>query len=63
MNIKTYKKYMYMKDIIINGLNFRLMCEQQHMLARVCWARTAKRKYEKQKEEKRRVKERKIIFR
>jgi hypothetical protein len=46
-----------MEDMFINGINFRLLCEQQHMLARVCWARTAKRKYEKQKEEKRRVKE------
>lgn len=46
-----------MEDMIINGINFRLLCEQQHMLARVCWNRTAIKKYEKQKEEKRRYKE------
>jgi hypothetical protein len=46
-----------MEDMIINGINFRLLCEQQHMLARLSFNRTAKRKYEKQKEEKRRVKE------
>jgi hypothetical protein len=58
MGLKTYKKYIYkMEDMIINGINFRLLCEHQHMLARVCWNRTAKRKYEKQKEEKRRYKE------
>ena len=48
-----------MEDIFINGLNFRLMCEQQCMLARYCWNRRARRKYLKGKEEKRRVKERK----
>jgi len=46
-----------MEDMFINGINFRLLCEQQHILARICHGRTAKRKYEKQKEEKRRYKE------
>jgi len=51
-----------MEDIIIRGLNFRLMCQQQNMLARYCWDRRARRKYLKGKEEKRRVKERKNVY-
>ena len=38
----------------ICGVNFKLMCEEQHLYAPVVWRRTDIRKYEKQKEEKRR---------
>jgi hypothetical protein len=45
----------------INGVDFILMCQEQHLYAPVVWRRTAIRKYEKQKEEKRRYYEKLAI--
>jgi len=45
----------YMENIL--GVNFKLMCEQQHILARICREKIIRTKYLKGKEEKRRYKE------
>ena len=45
-----------MENMIIGGINFKTLCEQQHNLARIYWEKQSMTRYLKQKEEKRRFK-------
>lgn len=51
-----------MENMIIGGINFKTLCEQQHNLARIYWQNKSMTRYLKQKEEKRRDKERKKLI-
>jgi hypothetical protein len=51
-----------MENIIIGGINFKTLCQQQHILADIYWKNKSMTRYLKQKEEKRRDKARKKLI-